>query len=134
MPRLSRFFIRAALIYLFLGFTFGGLILANKGIPFAPLLWALLPVHIEFLISGWLTQLALGVVFWILPRHPVGPPRGDERWSWVAFGLINAGILVYSLTPFVSISWLGLTARSLEVAGFAAYVAGNWTRIKPIGR
>ena len=42
MPRLSVWFVRFSLIHLFLGFTIGGLILANKGIPFAPWVWNLL--------------------------------------------------------------------------------------------
>ena len=33
MPRLSVWFIRLSLIYLALGFTFGGLLLLNKGLP-----------------------------------------------------------------------------------------------------
>ena len=49
MPRLSRWFIRCALIYLALGFTFGALMLFNKGVPFYPALWRLLPTHVEFL-------------------------------------------------------------------------------------
>lgn len=34
MPRLTVWFLRSALIYLMLGFTFGMLILVNKGVPF----------------------------------------------------------------------------------------------------
>ncbi len=132
MPRLSRLFIRAALVYLFLGFTFGALILSNKGLPFAPLIWALLPAHIEFMLSGWLTQLALGVAFWILPRFASNQPRGDERWTWVAFILINLGILAFALSPLVVLSWLQLLARALQTLGLMAFVLGNWQRIYPL--
>jgi hypothetical protein len=131
MPRLSRFFIRAALIYLLLGFTFGALILANKGIPFAPAVWALLPIHIEFLILGWLTQLALGVAFWILPRLGSESPRGDERWSWLTFGLVNLGILLNCFAPYLNINWLGLLARVFQAIGFMTFVVGNWRRVYP---
>lgn len=131
MPRLSRFFVRAALIYLLLGFTFGALILANKGVPFAPLIWALLPSHVEFLILGWLTQLALGVAFWILPRLGSVTPRGDERWSWAAFVLVNLGIFVSIVSPYVGFSWLGLVARLVQFGGFLLFVIGNWQRIYP---
>ena len=131
MPRLSRFFIRASLIYLFLGFTFGALILANKGILFAPLVWALLPAHIELMFLGWMTQLALGVAFWILPRLASSTPRGDERWSWSAFVLVNLGILASVLSPLAGISWIVLLARALQTLGFAAFALGNWQRIYP---
>lgn len=132
MPQLGRLFIRTSLIYLFLGFTFGALILANKGIPFAPWLWALLPAHIEFVIIGWLTQLALGVSFWILPRFASSSPRGDEHWSWVAFILINLGILTYSLAQFVVLSRFQPLARALQTLGLMAFVLGNWQRIYPL--
>lgn len=132
MPRLSYLFIRASLIYLVLGFTFGGLILANKAILFAPMIWALLPAHIEFLILGWLTQLALGVAFWILPRFVGGTPRGDERWSWAAFALVNLGIALNVASPYVGLTWLGLLARILQAAGVAAFAIGNWQRIYPL--
>jgi cbb3-type cytochrome oxidase subunit 1 len=132
MPKLSRYFIRAALVYLLVGFTFGALILANKGIPFAPVVWALLPAHIEFVIIGWLTQLALGVAFWILPRMGSSSPRGDERWSWAAFVLVNLGILLSVAAPYIGVVWLGLLARTLQAVGFAAFVAGNWRRIYPL--
>lgn len=132
MPQLSRLFIRAALAYLFLGFTFGALILSNKGLPFAPLIWALLPVHIEFMLIGWMTQLALGVAFWILPRRGSNAPRGDERWSLAAFILVNLGILAFALAPLVVLSWLQLLARALQTLGLMAFVLGNWQRIYPL--
>ncbi|NOZ73444.1 MAG: hypothetical protein GXP38_16340 [Chloroflexi bacterium] len=75
MPRLSTWFVRASLIYLALGVTLGGLLLAEKGIPFYPALWIALPVHMEFLLIGWMVQLAMGMAYWILPlpgdRHAV---------------------------------------------------------------
>jgi hypothetical protein len=132
MPRLSYLFIRTSLVYLALGFTFGGLILANKSVPFAPLVWALLPAHIEFVVLGWLTQLALGVAFWILPRLASGAPRGNERWSWATFALVNLGIALNIAAPYTGFIWLGLLARILQAAGVAAFAIGNWQRIYPL--
>ena len=132
MPRLSYLFIRASLVYLVLGFTLGGLILTNKSIPFAPFIWALLPAHIEFLTLGWLTQLALGVAFWILPRLASNTPRGNERWSWTAFVLVNLGIALNIASPYVGLTWLGLSARILQAIGVAAFAIGNWQRIYPL--
>lgn len=132
MPRLSYLFIRASLVYLVLGFTFGSLILANKSIPFAPFIWTLLPIHIEFLILGWLTQLALGVAYWILPRLTSSTPRGDERWSWAAFTLLNLGIAVSIAAPITGFIWPVLLARILQAAGVAAFAIGNWQRIYPL--
>ena len=68
MPKLSCWFIRAALLHLALGITFGMLILLHKATPFYPPLWRLLSLHIELLLFGWTVQLVMGVAFWIFPR------------------------------------------------------------------
>jgi hypothetical protein len=132
MPRLSVYFIRASLVYLLLGFTFGGLMLANKGILISPMIWALLPLHMEFAFVGWMIQLAMGVAFWILPRFNKGAPRGDERLAWLALFLINAGIFFVICDFFFDTSWLMFTARTMEMLALTAFVLGHWRRIRPI--
>lgn len=133
MPRLSVIFVRTSLIYLAAGFTFGGLLLANKGVFISPLIWMLLPTHIEFLMMGWLVQLAMGMAFWILPRFSQGAPRGNERWSWAALIFLNIGILLAVLQSLTGAQWLMFFGRVLETLGLAAFVIGNWKRVKPVG-
>src|SRR3989304_5975518 len=101
MPRLSTWMIRASLLYLFTGFTFGALLLFHKGIPISARLWSLLPAHIDFLLSGWIVQLVMGMAFWILPRFSREPRRGNVRLAWLAFGLLNAGVLMVGLAPLL---------------------------------
>ena len=133
MPRLSVYFIRASLVYLALGFTVGGLLLANKGMMFLPQIWAFLPVHIEFSFVGWMVQLAMGVAFWILPRFSNHPIRGDERLSWLGFFLMNLGIWLVVMQIVVPVEWLTLAGRAFELLGVGLFAAGNWNRIKPLG-
>lgn len=133
MPRLSVYYIRASLIYVLLGFTFGGLLLANKGFMISPAIWMLLPIHIEFDLVGWLVQLAMGVAFWILPRFSKGPVRGNERLSWLSFLLINLGILLVASDDIFEAQWLGLTGRGMETLSLILFVMGNWRRIKAHG-
>jgi hypothetical protein len=134
MPLLSVFFIRTALVYLSLGFTFGGLMLFNKGITIMPAVWSLLPAHIEFLLIGWTIQLILGVAFWILPRFSHGPSRGREEIAWLSYFLINAGIWMDILSPlFHELPWLPLLGRLFEVGAAAAFGGYAWARIKPTG-
>ncbi len=131
MPRLSRWFTRLALIYLSLGLTLGALLLANKGLPFAAWVWAFLPAHGEFLLLGWMTQFALGIAFWILPRLNAPRPRGDERWTWGAFVSLNAGIWLYVCAPLAPLRWLPLLGRGLEAVAFLSFAVGNWRRVYP---
>lgn len=132
MPRLSVWAIRAALLYLVLGFTIGALMLWNKGAPLHPMLWRLLPAHIEFLLFGWTVQLALGVAYWILPRFQAA--RGNPRLAWLALSLLNLGVLVISAAPFVAAPGItSLFGRMAEIAAGVAFALHAWPRIKPAG-
>jgi hypothetical protein len=131
MPRLTVWFIRSALIHLALGFTFGGLILWNKGIPLHPPLWRLLPAHIEFLLFGWTAQLAMGVAFWILPRFRTS--RGRTAPAWLALGLLHVGVWLVAIAPFLPLSsWMTLAGRLAEAGAAAAFASHAWPRIKPL--
>ena len=131
MPRLSCWFIRAALVYLAIGFTLGALMLANKGVVFYPLLWRYLPVHMELLLMGWLVQLALGMAFWILPRFSQGAPRGNEALVWSSFALINTGLGLEIAETIFSLQGLVFPGRVAEIAGILMFLLGSWRRIRP---
>ena len=130
MPRLSQWFIRLALLHLVLGFTFGALMLANKGLPLHPALWRLLPLHIELLLVGWTMQLALGVAFWILPRFLTDQPRGNETGAWLALILLNGGLWLFNLGTFFGASQIVVFfGRVAEVTAVAAFAWHIWPRI-----
>ncbi len=133
MPRLTVWFVRTSLLYLLAGFTLGALMLAQDGISYDPGILRLLPVHIEFLLAGWLVQLAMGVAFWIFPRFGLGLPRsrGNEALIWSAFWLLNGGIWVVVLSLWIPAALLA--GRLAEAAGVIVYAAGTWRRIKPHG-
>ena len=132
MPRLSRWFIRSSLIYLLLGFTLGGILLAHKGLALHPALWRVLPAHIELALFGWIVQLAMGVAFWILPRF--GASRGNEWAAWLAFGLLNGGIwLVIGGAVLGGGATLVLLGRLAEASAVLAFARHAWPRIKPLG-
>jgi hypothetical protein len=131
MPRLSVLFIRLSLIYLALGFTFGGLLLLNKGFPLYPMTWRLLPIHIEFVLIGWTVQLVMGMGFWILPRFAKPPVRGKEYLAWTAFILLNTEIAFLTIASFgLASSWLILLGRLLEAAGVVTFTMNAWPRVK----
>lgn len=132
MPRLSQLFVRTAFVYLLLGFTFGALMLANKGLPLHPAFWRLLPVHIEFLLFGWTLQFALGIAFWILPRFWDGPPRGDEAGARLAYVLLNLGVWLVALGALLAApAAFAFLGRMAELAAVVAFVAHIWPRIIP---
>lgn len=134
MPRQSAWFIKASLIYLATGFTLGGLMLANKGILISPIVFTFLPAHMEFLLLGWLVQLAMGVVFWVVPRFSGAKPRGNVHFIIAAFCLLNLGIILVSLQPYINVDWPRLAGRSMEVVAVIGFGVGTWNRIKPLGK
>jgi hypothetical protein len=92
----------------------------------------LLPAHIEFLLFGWTVQLVMGVGFWIFPRFRRS--RGDERPAWLAFGLLNLGVLLIGLGPLLGAPpAVSLIGRLAEVGAVGAFVLHSWPRIKPPG-
>jgi hypothetical protein len=131
MPRLSVYFIRASLIYLLLGFFFGALLLSQKGIPFYTPIWYLFPLHMEFLLVGWIIQLTMGVAFWVIPRFRSGSPRGPVGLVRFSFALINAGILITVLQFWFPNAVL--IGRIAEIIAGILFVVGSWQRIKPHG-
>ena len=135
MPRLSVWAVRLSLLYLLLGFTFGAIMLANKGAPFAPWAWNLLPGHIDILLFGFVIQLAMGMAFWILPRYRSRPPeqaRGNERVMAAAVGLLNLGIWVAVIVGLFNLpgAWLA-GAHLLEALAAALFALQAWNRIRP---
>jgi hypothetical protein len=133
MPRLSVIAIRLSLAYLFTGFTFGALMLANKGVPFWPALWVLLPSHYEILLLGWLVQLAMGMAFWILPRFAQGAARGNEKLFAAAVIVLNLGIWLVILGGWLSAPVLLVLGRAGEAAGAATFLLHAWPRVKAMG-
>ncbi|MFQ5568756.1 MAG: hypothetical protein ACE5G0_03715 [Rhodothermales bacterium] len=129
MPRLSTWLVRFALGYLVLGFTLGGLLLAHKGVGLHPALWAWRPVHVEFLLVGWMLQFVFGVGSWILPRTAA---RQSPRPILVAFILVNAGVWMVSagfLQP--EMAWLILPGRLSEMGAVVAFAYHIWPRVRP---
>lgn len=136
MPRLSVAAIRLALAYFLAGLSFGALLLANKGLPLHPALWSLLPLHIEFLLFGWIVQLILAVGYWIFPRLAGDRPRGSLLLAGAAFVLLNLGVLAVSAGSLVSERALLFLGRLFELGALLLFALHLWRRIRPtaVGR
>ena len=129
MPRVSAWFVRGSLCHLVGGFTLGALLLTGKGIPLGSGLWALRGAHIEMLLVGWMIQLVMGVAIWIFPRFAVRrAPQLSARTAWLAFALLNAGVVLVSLGG----SLVG-AGRLVEIGAAASFAAHLWGRVSPAG-
>jgi hypothetical protein len=86
----------------------------------------------EFLLLGWMAQLAMGVAFWILPRFGSGRPRGREVVVYASLAALNLGIWMVALQPYLAPVWLTVGGRVLEALAALLFLFGSWRRIKPL--
>jgi len=92
---------------------------------------------IHLLTVGWLLQLISGVAFWMFPRHPTAPPRGNEQLGWGGFLLLNAGLLLRLFGEAWRLgmggpSWPLVAAALLQLLAVALLVRLLWPRIREI--
>jgi hypothetical protein len=146
--------VRASILYLCLGAVLGALMLINRWIPLEPRIATLRASHVQALVTGWLTQLILGVAWWLFPPLKMGlgaagsrpvrrgqRQRGNEPLFWATFLCLNAGILLQVLFAPLH-SWTkvdlfdslaGLSSLFL-LAAAVAFVVNMWKRVRALGR
>jgi hypothetical protein len=139
MPRLSRWLIRAALIYLLVGFVLGGLLLSAKAGVVDSRIWIWLLPHADILVAGWLIQLAMGMAFWILPRiREAG--RGRVLLAWASFALLNVGLVAGAGLAWLQYWFPGLTISAqafpigvlLQALALIVFAIYAWPRVLPV--
>ena len=72
MPITSRAFVKASILYLGLGAILGALMLINRSIPLGSWVAYVRVSHVQILVVGWLTQLIMGVAWWLFPPLKIG--------------------------------------------------------------
>lgn len=137
MPTLTRWFIKAALIFFVAALLVGVLMAANQIWSLSPILAVLGPVYFHLFLVGWITQLIFGVVFWMFPKQSLQKPRGHESLAWAAFWLVNAGLLLrvvgepaQALQRQVIWGWVLVLSAVLQWAAGLLFVANAWPRVK----
>lgn len=132
MPKLSVWWVRAALIHMGVGFLFGSLILHHKGVPIFPWTWSLLTPHVEIMIFGWVIQFVMGIGFWILPRFSHEPRYGRVALGWWSFAVLNSGIVLSAFGGWFNHDLLQLAGRVGVMIAVVLFVILVWPRVKPL--
>jgi cbb3-type cytochrome oxidase subunit 1 len=135
VPGATIWLVRAALVHLLVGSALGALLLTTKA-GFGTWLWVgrTWPLHGETMLLGWMVQLAIGVAYWILPKHVHQPVRGPVAPVIAAALLINLGVLSAGLGPIVGRDGLTLAGRLAELAAVLLFATNALPRIKEFGR
>ena len=137
MPRLTRWYLKTALLFFVLALFIGVVLAARAVMPLPVGLSALGPVYFHLLMVGWVSQLIFGVAFWMFPKQSAARPRGSEWLGWACYGLLNAGLLLrvaaepwHSLQPGALPGALLAGAAVLQWLAGMAFVLNAWPRIK----
>ncbi|MFW6182885.1 MAG: hypothetical protein ACOC8X_03740 [Chloroflexota bacterium] len=137
MPKLSRWFIKAGLIYFVLALLVGVLLAGAPFIQLPPLVNGLTSVYFHLFMVGWITQLIFGVANWMFPILNREDTRGSQTLGWVTFSLLNAGLILRGISePMLMTNnitlWgtiMTLSALLLGAAG-VLFVANTWGRVR----
>jgi hypothetical protein len=140
MDPISVKMVRAALIWLAVGFTVGGLMLADASVPGNWRAWYA-PTHGHVLFVGWFLQFAVGVAYWLLPRKRTdeSPLGYNEHAAFLSFAILNTGLLVRVVTePAPRIGYMTGLVDELLILSALAHVAAIgiivfqlWSRVIP---
>jgi hypothetical protein len=140
MPPIARTFTKAAFLYFLAAFLLGALMMLDRWLSFSRWLKVVYLSQLHLLVVGWITQLAIGVAYWIFPRflrNQDPRPRGSDALAWAVLISLNAGLLMrFIFEPFYlmrSQPWLAaLLAVSGMLQAFAAlgFAWLIWGRIR----
>ena len=86
---------------------------------------------------GWVTQIIIGVAYWMFPKFTKETPRGSEALAWITYALMNSGLLLRTVAEpanavqtWVGWGWLVALSALLQWLGGCAFVVNTWPRVK----
>ncbi len=137
MPKLTRWSLRSAFIFLMLGSIGALLYWTNVLWEWLPLLDVISPTYLHLIVVGWLTQFIFGVIYWMFPIISKVHPRGDTRAAWAMFVCLNAGLLARmvfepwrAFSPNIVNAYGLLLSACLQVAAAVLFVWVSWDRVR----
>ncbi len=137
MPKIARWNIKTALVYFILALMVGVLLQARNIIHLPSWVNNLNPVYIHLLVVGWITQLIIGVAYWLFPIYTRERPRGSDTLGWASYILLNVGLILRAVAePRLTAhtrpdpgSLLAISAVLQVIAGWL-FVLNTWPRVK----
>jgi hypothetical protein len=140
MPPIARTYIKVAFAHFLFAFLLGALMMLDSWLSLGRWLRVVYVSQLHLLMVGWITQLAIGVAYWIFPRflkEQNPQPRGSDRLAWAVLICLNAGLLLrFLLEPFYLMGPQPWLAALLALSGVLQAVAALgfgwliWGRIR----
>ncbi len=130
MPRITRYFIKAAMLYFAAGLLTSFLVSARTLLHLPDFLQNMTPTYLHMLVVGWITQLIIGVAYWMFPKFSKETPRGDERVGWAIFILLNIGLPLRIIGEPFNIGWMLPISAVLQLFAIWMFIIVIWPRVK----
>ena len=130
MPAITRYFIKAAMLYFAAGLLTGFLISARTMFNLPAAITAMTPTYLHMLVVGWITQLIIGVAYWMFPKFSKESPRGDENMGWVIWWLLNIGLVLRIIGEPLNIGWMLPISAMLQLFAVWLFIIVIWPRVK----
>jgi hypothetical protein len=144
MPPIARAFVKASFAYFVAAFLLGALMMLDRWLSFSRWLKFVYLSQLHLLMVGWITQLAVGVAYWMFPRFlkEQNPhPRGSDVLVWAVLACLNIGLLLrFFFEPFYLMGpkpWMAAlmalsgALQAMAALGFAWLI---WGRIRAMER
>ena len=137
MPLLTRTMIKVGLVYFVIALLMGTLVIARPILNLPTAIAAFQPVYLHLLMVGWVTQLIMGVVYWMFPKASKERPRGSEKLGWAVFALLNIGLILRAvgepltvIDPTLGAGWLLVISAILQLLAGWGFIFNTWARVK----
>jgi hypothetical protein len=136
MPKLTRWYIKLSLVYLVIALLVAAILASRTLWTLPPVLAALSPVYFHLFMVGWVSELIIGVVFWLFPTYSPERKRGNETLAWAVFWILNGGLLlrIFSEPMLGRAPWAGGVLAASAVLQWVAgmlFVYITWGRVRP---
>lgn len=122
MPAPSAWLVRLSFVYLAAGFTVGALMLTGMIVDVS-----IRHVHADWLLVGFMLQLAFGVASWILPKTP---RRTSMMPVWMVLGITNLGLALATTGALVGHGRCLGMGRIVMLAGAVTFASYIWPRVR----
>lgn len=137
VPLLTRVWIKSGLVYFVLALLLGLLLALDSAGVLQLSIQGLFASYIHFITVGWITQLIMGVVFWMFPKYTQAKPRRSDWAGWVSYATLNVGLVLrlvgeplYATLHTRWAGWMMAVAALFMLIGGIAFVVNTWGRVK----
>ena len=144
MPPVIRLYVKTSLLFFILTFASGAVFMMLNAVHGTRMPHDLILLHAHLGFVGWLGLMVMGVAWWMFPlmkeQHRETRGRYHLPTAYAVYYLTVGGLLLrvagepwFWRTGHPFPRFLLVVSALAQLAGVAAFAAGIWGRVRPIG-